>query len=1165
MEEPITLAKSNPLLPAEDYVSLRKQGFKHIEKAGSDHWTEYNNSDPGITILEAVSYAITDLGYRTGFEMKDLLAPEQLTPDTWKEIFYTARKILHNSPLTLNDYRKIIIDVKGVRNAWIEPSKDYEVPLWINYNHYERKDDHDCSCEDSENKGCYGKLLLDRVTPEQVTASKEEAIAKLQEAITKVNTKITELEVKIAELTVKIDAMEDGEEKDLLITERTKLEKKKVKREARRKSYEENIALIRAIPFTPSKIVEFEGLYNVMVEYEEDVIRNEERDEVRQRVIERLTGHRNLCEDFLSVQAVEYEDFGIAGSIALEEYADPDVVLAAIYFTIYRYFTPSVPFYTIGQMMEKGYTIDEIFEGPALKHGFIETVELEKTDLYRDIRLSDIISEIADIPGVKAITYLRLPFLGFDDDSSGRNYFNEWVTFLQEEKKIARIQPAMSTMMFCKQRDFITYNLGSPNDRKPECMLKMFNDHKVLERKYKLEGVERDLPVPTGEYMELEDYYPITESLPMCYGVSERAGLPADASDKRKVQALQLKGYLLFFEQLMADYLVQLNHIKDLFTFDDSVDHTYYTRPLTQIDDLQKLLIDHQGRGADHWDQILNDFTQVLENLVETPKKFLVRRNKFLNHMLARFSEDLTEYENIARWLTPYKVEQRLVADKIRILAHGEYYKISTNRGKGYNYARTDIWDTENVSGAERRVSRLLGFKCADRNTLSLDFLVVEPLLVTDSKTNTSSQKLNKSGKPLNVIKIIDPQTKEILLTSVDVIEGCCTDLLINEILTYADERKYFNFQDDLKHHTRKSAGKVGTFSFELWDNTDEEQAVVLAYSEKFNSRQDREKVYKRLQQLIDRMNDNEGLHLVEHILLRPKFDEVLDEGNASIEVKLLDVCLDECDRAKGLEETEVPNYRKKIRRIPARKCYDKMPWVLEYFRLNPASQKYDQSILFQEVSLEEGEEPIPLKFRRYESLAKRVRDLQEYGSERISYEIVSNQQEEPGDLKYSFTIHGENDTVLAQSLFVFNKRTRQQIENNESVPNDIEIEIQNLMRFFAFELDLYCEENPCDHNEDPYSFRATAILPCWPKRFRDPTFRALVEKTIQSEAPAHVHVKVIWIGTSEMQQFEKVYQQWLKEMALTEMPSYEYVNPLVEAINTLKPCGCCEDECSGE
>ena len=118
MAASLSLIKANPLLPAEDYGSLRKQGFKGIEQLGSDIWTDYNNSDPGITMLEAVCYAITDLAYRNGFEIKDLLAPEKPDADTWKQIFYTARQILHNNPLTLDDYRKMIIDVAGVRNAW---------------------------------------------------------------------------------------------------------------------------------------------------------------------------------------------------------------------------------------------------------------------------------------------------------------------------------------------------------------------------------------------------------------------------------------------------------------------------------------------------------------------------------------------------------------------------------------------------------------------------------------------------------------------------------------------------------------------------------------------------------------------------------------------------------------------------------------------------------------------------------------------------------------------------------------------------------------------------------------------------------------------------------------------------------------------------------------
>jgi hypothetical protein len=34
------------------------------------------------------------------------------------QAFYTANNILTQSPLTINDYRKLLIDVDGIHNAW---------------------------------------------------------------------------------------------------------------------------------------------------------------------------------------------------------------------------------------------------------------------------------------------------------------------------------------------------------------------------------------------------------------------------------------------------------------------------------------------------------------------------------------------------------------------------------------------------------------------------------------------------------------------------------------------------------------------------------------------------------------------------------------------------------------------------------------------------------------------------------------------------------------------------------------------------------------------------------------------------------------------------------------------------------------------------------------
>jgi hypothetical protein len=1155
MADTITLSKANPLLPAEDYTALRKLGFRAIEKLGSAVWTDFNNSDPGITILEAVCYAITDLAYRTGFEIKDILAPERLTEDTWKQIFYTARQILHNSPLTIDDYRKLIVDVKGVRNAWIEPSKDYEVPIWVDYNAWELRKDHDCYCADAAEHVCLGALRLNPVAREQALQEHEFSFNAVKTRVEAIDKPLQDKSHGPREHLKQQTNTANG----LVLKSQIDDPQRPIGAVTAEKTMLEDVLSSRgAFEYFPPKILELEGLYNVLVEYEEDVIDEQRREEVHQLIINRLFRHRNLCEDFLGVAAAEYEDFGIGASIELEEYADPDLVLAEIFFAIYKYFTPSIPFHTIEQMLAKGYLVDEIFEGPALKHGFIDTAELEKTNLFRDIRLSDIINTVADIKGIKGILHLHLPFAGFGDAAGGKNYFNLWVKALRDARKVARIQPPLSQILFCKDREFISYYAGRPEDRRPERMLKLFRDMKTLERKYKLQGQATDFPVPAGEYMELEAYYPLTQSLPMCYGVSERTGLPGDAEAKHKAQALQLKGYLLFFEQILAGYLVQLNHLRDLFTFDDSVQHTYFGRVLEGLDQLQALLIDHENHGD--FTAVKKEFAHILQNLLEPPALFGKRRNRFLDHMLARFGEDLSEYERIVRWLTPHDADARLIGDKINILKNGEYFRIGSNRGRGYDYALADFWDTNNVSGTERRVCRLLGFPDAKRKTLAPDLLVSETVMETDPKTKVAAPKKNANGQLVNTVKLLDPHDRcRAFLTSVEVADGCCTEELMTAILAFAGERENFRLREYLKQRSRKSAGLIGTFWFELWDGSDPETAALLATSERYDKKESRDKAFAELLLLIGAIDRNEGLHLVEHLLLRPKFDEVRDEAGNAIDAGLLGICLDACDLGIGVDEgTEIPPYQKRVHRIPAEKCYDKMPWVLGYHRFDAEKMLLEQSsLLYQQVPVDDGD-PRTLKFRRYEHLARRIRELEEYGSERRNYEIVSNQESDPTKLKYGFIIRGARNAVLAQSLFVFNRKPT----SAATIEDDIAEEINALMRYFKFELDLYCAANPCDNNEDPYSFRATAVLPCWPKRFRDPTFRNLVEKTLQTEAPAHVHVRIVWLGIQEMQRFEKVYCQWLLEMSQTELPSYEQTNPLVEVLNTLRPCGFCEDEC---
>ena len=62
---------------ALDHKQLYALGLRHVQELSSKIWTDYNVHDPGITILELLAYSLTDLGYRSNYSVKDLLATEK--------------------------------------------------------------------------------------------------------------------------------------------------------------------------------------------------------------------------------------------------------------------------------------------------------------------------------------------------------------------------------------------------------------------------------------------------------------------------------------------------------------------------------------------------------------------------------------------------------------------------------------------------------------------------------------------------------------------------------------------------------------------------------------------------------------------------------------------------------------------------------------------------------------------------------------------------------------------------------------------------------------------------------------------------------------------------------------------------------------------------------
>jgi hypothetical protein len=74
----------------------------------------------------------------------------------------------------------------------------------------------------------------------------------------------------------------------------------------------------------------------------------------------------------------------------------------------------------------------------------------------------------------------------------------------------------------------------------------------------------------------------------------------------------------------------------------------------------------------------------------------------------------------------------------------------------------------------------------------------------------------------------------------------------------------------------------------------------------------------------------------------------------------------------------------------------------------------------------------------------------------------------------------------------------------------------------------------------DPYSFWATVVLPAWPQRFRLARFRQFFEDTLRREAPAHIRLNILWVSPQQMLEFEGAWKNWLAALSREESCDYD-------------------------
>jgi hypothetical protein len=957
MPDSLSIDRRIALDPAFDYAFLRAEGLSHIRKLSGQVWTDHNSHDPGITTLEILCYALTDLAYRTGFPTRDLLTTPAGTIDPPAlSGLAPAHEVLTTGPRTIADYRRLLLRIDGVRNFWLDPMTDPAEPA--NYRQSEVPIYADCLKDalgyDAANAagranhrvrltGLY-RALVELEIDDQLGSLNETGLTfqvrrgQLKGVVLRFDCLDPALADGSLDLAAALDSIDavtvasipggfsaaltltvGGVQPPPLLCQVRVLQD--------RPRADGPPVAITALALRPLLL---DAAAGAMVP--SFWRKQHERHQALAAIAAVLHANRGLGEDFLSIATVAPYRVGICADIEVLPDADLERVQAEVFHEIEKYLSAPVRYHTLEELLAQGRQPDEIFNGPFVdfgftfagdtvftKPGFITDEDLAASELRRKVQASDIINIVVDIEGVEAIRNLQLR--AYDRDGAAAGQSVRWTLSI----------PAGHQPVFHMEGSKILFHrAGIPYRAQPTEFERTLDHLRALDRRELYVPPDQILPAPIGRWRNLDVFQSVQHDFPETYRIG-RAGISPTEGPERIAKARQLKAYLAFFDQLLADYLGQLANLRRLYSLDKTLTQSWFS-----------LYVDGTaGSLRDYEDEFYIDKTALADamtraRLTESEEDYLERRNRALDHLLARFAERFADYAMLSFRLSGdrLKTSAELIDDKIDFLS--EYPRQSRERGQAANVRPehlADLWNSANISGIERRAGRLLGIDDLTRRALHC---AAHFGALFSSLAQGGVAIADEAGLPLFV----------------------AGEAFADEAAALAAAQSaYSKLRDENAFEVVANQGAT-TFTLRMVSGSQ-----PLTHRDAFDDEVD---AWRAARAIVDRYDAllhsdlcaSEGMHLIEHILLRP----------TAAGDKLMQVCLgDECS---------------------------------------------------------------------------------------------------------------------------------------------------------------FCGE------EDPYSFRISIILPYWPERFRDPHFRALVERTLREEAPAHIQARICWIGQAQMVLLDAAYRAWLNARA---------------------------------
>lgn len=676
MNDPLRLSPTPPARLSLNYGLLREKGLELIRQYAGESWTDHNVHDPGITLLEAFCYAMTELGFRIQQELPDLLrsgevyAPPELIP---------AHQTLLTAPITLADLLRVLLDHPLVQEAQISLAAPNLVSFY----------------QSSEAAIAAGEAPFTyAVTPKTVTLK---GLYDVLVAFTNPdwNSNTYPLTVSVGaqsyRLEVALPYWDDPEAApfraglvntiDAVAMQPLGTDVWRNLNEAQsyfgrvQVSYNggDSVAMwviLRIIDDLAQRTTDTPGILEAARISMEITGPDSLIQQFSQRVQDAHSGAlqvqhyveswRNLGEVPVRLQVARQQEIGIRSRIEVTGGANLEQRLADIFLAIDLALTPPITFYTLEQRRQQGATPETLYDGPLLGHGFLAEDSAESIARSGTLYTSDILRLImqwrsgsgTDLvaqenpTGRDIVAVTDLALSTFVNNRPITTDAQDCLRLVDTQRYRPRLSLAKSRITFVRNDLEVSYSLAQAED--------LITQGRQQQGATRLASFSPVWPVPLGEALPINDYFPLQNDLPRIYGVGETGRL-ASADPTVRARSLQLKGYLLLFEQFLADMTAQLSHLNQLFSADPDIATTYFTRPLFELPGTEQLLKDFPRQAGETWASyqadLNNPYRQALQAAAESPTQFLDRRNRMLDHLLARQGEDMVTWaQELHRW-----------------------------------------------------------------------------------------------------------------------------------------------------------------------------------------------------------------------------------------------------------------------------------------------------------------------------------------------------------------------------------------------------------------------------------------------------------------------------------------------------------------------------------